>query len=83
MAVAKIQQSLPEAKRDGDAVVSSLSGDLLYSESSTAQATTVLDQIDFIPRLMEKLKVVPDEVVTDLEELRRNRLLLRSHPLET
>jgi Zn-dependent M16 (insulinase) family peptidase len=70
---AKIQQSLPEAKRDGNTVVSSLSGALVHASSSTTQAATVLNQVDFIPRLMEKLKRAPDEVVADMLDLRKYR----------
>lgn len=73
MTAAKIQQSLPEAKRDGNTVVSSLSGALLYAPSSTAQAATVLDQVEFIPHLMERLKTTPEQVVADLEQLRQHR----------
>ena len=71
--VAKIQQSLPEAKRDGNTVVSSLSGTLIYASSSTMQAGSVLNQVEFIPRLMEKLSANPDEVAEDLLSLRRHR----------
>ncbi|KAF8592090.1 hypothetical protein K439DRAFT_1401667 [Ramaria rubella] len=68
---AKIQQSLPEAKRDGNEVVSSLSGGILYASSSTSQAATVLNQVEFNPWLMERLKATPDEVVADMEQFRR------------
>ncbi len=69
--VAKIQQSLPEMKRDGNTVLVSTWHDLIYDESSTERATGVLRQIQFIPTLAKLLQDSPDEVIADLEEIRK------------
>ncbi|THV04852.1 hypothetical protein K435DRAFT_774162 [Dendrothele bispora CBS 962.96] len=70
--VAKIQQSLPELKRDGNTVLGSLWADLLYSEASTSRAGGVLPQIDFIPKLAKQLQEEPDQVLSDFEEIRKH-----------
>ena len=72
VALAKIQQSLPEMKRDGDNVLSSVTTDLLYDENSTMRAGGLLPQIDFIPVLAEKLQTSPETVVKDFEEIRKH-----------
>lgn len=69
--VAKIQQSLPEMKRDGNTVLVSTWHDLIYDESSTERANGVLRQIQFIPTLAKLLQESPDEVIADLEEIRK------------
>jgi len=70
--VAKIQQSLPEMKRDGDNVLQSVSSELLYSESSTSRYQSVLPQMDFVPRLAQQLQDSPEEVIKDFEEIRHH-----------
>ena len=70
---AKIQQSLPEAKRNGDTMVNCLSGELVFEPLSTIRATSVLNQVKYIPHLLEKLKTTPDEVVADMLSLRQHR----------
>ncbi|KAF8527970.1 Metalloenzyme, LuxS/M16 peptidase-like protein [Hysterangium stoloniferum] len=70
--IAKIQQSLPEAKRDGNTMVVSLSGALLHESSSVAQAASVLDLMEFIPSVMAKLKASPEDVVKSLEAVRKH-----------
>ncbi|KZT72760.1 hypothetical protein DAEQUDRAFT_663389 [Daedalea quercina L-15889] len=69
--IAKIQQSLPEMKRDGDTVLGSVSSELLFDETSVSRMTMVLPQTDFIPELAKQLQENPDEVVKDFEEIRR------------
>ncbi|PCH33772.1 hypothetical protein WOLCODRAFT_61455 [Wolfiporia cocos MD-104 SS10] len=69
--IAKIQQALPEMKRDGDNVLSSVSADLLYDESSTSRSGGVLPQIDFIPQLAQRLQQSPEEVIKEFEEIRQ------------
>lgn len=71
--VAKIQQSLPEAKRDGNAVVGALSETMLFSSASSSRAGAVLELMDFIPRLAETLKSSSEEVINNLESLRQHR----------
>ncbi|CAK5280254.1 unnamed protein product [Mycena citricolor] len=69
--IAKIQQSLPEMKRDGNTVLSSLWADLLHDENSTSRAGGILPQIEYIPKLVKRLADSPEEVIADLEEIRR------------
>ncbi|KAF8898648.1 Metalloenzyme, LuxS/M16 peptidase-like protein [Infundibulicybe gibba] len=70
--IAKIQQSLPELKRDGNNVLGSLSADLLYAENSTSRCGGILPQAEFIPKLSKQLQEKPDEVVSAFEEIRRS-----------
>lgn len=69
--MAKIQQSLPEMKRNGSTVLGALWGDLMYSKSSTSLAGGVLAQIDFIPKLSKQLQEDPDAVIADFETIRK------------
>ncbi|KDR85083.1 hypothetical protein GALMADRAFT_233694 [Galerina marginata CBS 339.88] len=69
--LAKIQQSLPEMKRDGSNVLSSLWATLLYAENSTSRSGGVLPQAEFIPRLAKSLQESPDQVIADFEEIRK------------
>ena len=71
--VAKIAQSLPEMKRDGDTVLGSVSAELLYAESSTSRMGGIVPQMDYIPKLVQRLQESPAEVVKDLEEIRSYR----------
>lgn len=70
VSIAKIQQSLPESKRDGNAVVSSASGRLLFDETSSLQANALMTQLEFVPKLAQLIKDDPKKVVKDLEQLR-------------
>ena len=70
VAAAKLQQSLPEMKRDGNTVLTSVNADLLYNESSTGRAGGLLTQMEFVPKLIENLNKNPDEVVKAFEALR-------------
>lgn len=70
VAVAKIQQNLPELKRDGNTVLSSQSSRLLYAQNSTNWATTVFTLMEFIPQLTQRLQNNPDEVIEELEKIR-------------
>jgi len=69
---AKLQQALPEAKRDGNSVAGALSESLLYSNASVSRAGSVLEQIEFIPRLVEDLKSNPEKVVKAMDQLRQH-----------
>ncbi|KAF7347762.1 hypothetical protein MVEN_01533700 [Mycena venus] len=69
--IAKIQQSLPEMKRDGNTVLGSLWADLLYNEASTSRAGGILPQNEFIPNLAKQLAESPEQVIADLQEIRR------------
>ncbi|CCM05163.1 uncharacterized protein FIBRA_07372 [Fibroporia radiculosa] len=70
--IAKVQQSLPELKRDGDTVLSSISSELLYSENSTSRHGGVLPQIKFIPMLAQQLQDSPQDVINDFEAIRKH-----------
>lgn len=69
--IAKIQQSLPEMKRDGNTVLGSVWADLVYDETSTSTAGGLLPQVDFIPKLAQELQETPDKVIADFEEIRK------------
>jgi Zn-dependent M16 (insulinase) family peptidase len=73
VAVAKIQQNLPELKRDGNTVLGAVSTGLLYGPNSTSRAGTLLEQIDFIPKITKKLQDEPDAVVASFEQIRKHR----------
>lgn len=73
ISVAKIQQSLPEQKRDGDTILGSVTAEMLFDETSVSRTTMTLPQAEFIPKLAEQLQQSPDEVVKDFEEIRRHR----------
>jgi Zn-dependent M16 (insulinase) family peptidase len=66
-----MQQSIPEMKRDGSVVASSVWGELLYSENSTSRVASVLSQSEFIPKLVKQLQESPDQVVADFNEIRK------------
>lgn len=68
--LAKIQQSLPELKRDGNTVLNSLWMNMLYNEKSTSRSAGVLSLMEFIPQLTKNLQEKPDEVIKDFEEIR-------------
>ena len=73
VAVAKIQQNIPELKRDGSNVLSSQCAQILYAENSTNRATTVFTLMDFIPQLQQQLQEKPNDVIKKFEELRGYR----------
>ncbi|KAH9486850.1 hypothetical protein JR316_0000915 [Psilocybe cubensis] len=70
--LAKIQQTLPELKRDGNNVLSSLWSTLLYAENSTSSHTGVLPQAELIPKLVKALQETPNDVIADFEEIRKH-----------
>lgn len=72
VAVAKIQQSIPEMKRDGSNVLSSLWATLMHTEKSTSSHAGVLPQSEIIPKLAKALQETPKEVIADFEEIRRH-----------
>lgn len=72
VAVAKIQQALPEYKRDGSNVLASLCSEMLYNEDSVSRSGGILSQMEFIPQLARRLQEEPEKVIADLEEVRRH-----------
>jgi Zn-dependent M16 (insulinase) family peptidase len=69
--VAKIQQTLPELKRDGNNVLDSLWMSTIYGDKNTSRANSVLSQMEFIPSLAQELQSNPDKVITTFEQIRR------------
>jgi hypothetical protein len=69
--IAKIQQSLPEMKRDGSNVLGSLWSEMLFNEDSTTRSGSVLPQVEFIPKLAKELKDDPAKVIADFEQIRK------------
>jgi hypothetical protein len=58
-------------KRDGNTVLGSLWADLLYNETSTSRAGGILPQNEFIPKIAKQLAENPEQVIADLQEIRR------------
>ena len=75
--VAKIQQSLPEMKRNGKTVLSAIASEQLYDETSTARAGNLLKQAEFIPGLIQQLQNEPKKVTEEFELIRKTRELNR------
>ncbi|PKI83996.1 hypothetical protein MVES_002292 [Malassezia vespertilionis] len=68
---AKLQQSLPEQKRDGRAVSWALSRTMLYAaHDSTQLANSVMAQATQVPEIVAQLAAEPQRVVDALETLR-------------
>ena len=78
--LAKIQQSLPEMKRNGSTVLGSLWATLMYNDNSTSRCGGLLPQVEFIPKLSKSLQESPSEVVSDFEEIRKYTKLTLSFP---
>ena len=74
ISAAKLAQSLPELKRDGNNVLSSVWAEMLYDKSSTSLAGAILPQSEFVPKLIQNLQEDPDTVIADFEELRKYRM---------
>ncbi|KAI6153510.1 Metalloenzyme, LuxS/M16 peptidase-like protein [Pisolithus tinctorius] len=70
VSAAKIAQALPELKRDGNNVLSSVWMECHFSANSTSLASAVLSQSEFVPKLIEELRETPDKVIADFEALR-------------
>ncbi|QRW19305.1 AhpC/TSA domain-containing protein [Rhizoctonia solani] len=71
--VAKILQSLPEQKRDGNTIMTAISNSLTFETSkSVSNAGGIITQMEFIPELAKKLQESPDEVVKDMKEFREH-----------
>jgi hypothetical protein len=70
--IAKIQQSLPETKRDGYNVLRSLWADLIYDDNSTSRFGHIIQKANFIPKLAKQLQTSPAEVIADFEEIQKH-----------
>lgn len=69
---AKIQQTLPELKRDGNNVLGSLWMSVVYGDKNTSRANSVLSQMEFIPTLAQELQSNPDKVIDTFEQIRKH-----------
>ncbi|EKM83806.1 hypothetical protein AGABI1DRAFT_124130 [Agaricus bisporus var. burnettii JB137-S8] len=69
---AKIQQTLPELKRDGNNVLGSLWMSVVYGDKNTSRANSVLSQMEFIPTLAQELQSNPDKVIHTFEQIRKH-----------
>ena len=67
--IAKLQQSLPQYKRDGSAIVSGVSTDLTFDASCTARYSTVTGMMEWVPRIAKELKENPREVVQKMKKV--------------
>lgn len=72
MTLAKLQQAIPEMKRDGNTVMSAVWTELLFDERSTSRANGVTTQMDVIPKLIKQLQESPDSLLNDFEEIRKH-----------
>ncbi|KAH0838375.1 Metalloenzyme, LuxS/M16 peptidase-like protein [Lanmaoa asiatica] len=71
VSAAKLAQSLPELKRDGNNVLSSVSAEALFDKSSTSLAGSILSQAEFVPKLIKELQEFPEHVIAAFEKLRK------------
>jgi len=67
--IAKLQQSLPQYKRDGNGVASAVSIDLTFDASCTVRYSTVTGMMDWVPRVAKELKENPKEVVRKMKKV--------------
>ena len=67
--IAKIQQNLPQYKRDGNGVAGAVSTDLTYDASCTARYSTVTGLMEWVPRISKELKENPKEVVQKIKKV--------------
>ncbi|KZW02722.1 hypothetical protein EXIGLDRAFT_732962 [Exidia glandulosa HHB12029] len=72
IAVAKIQQSLPETKRDGQKVQGSILASMINAPSSNSLASHIETQLEFIPKVAQRLQDEPEAVVAELELIRKH-----------
>ncbi|CAE6416736.1 unnamed protein product [Rhizoctonia solani] len=71
--VAKILQSLPEQKRDGNTIMMAISNSLTYkTNKSVSNSGGITTQMEFIPELAKKLQESPDEVIEHMKEFRKH-----------
>lgn len=70
VSVAKIQQNLPELKRDGNTVLGAVTADQIYDSNSTQRSGAVLEQMEFIPKLAQQLQENPEQVVQKFDDIR-------------
>lgn len=73
--ISKIIQSLPEGKRSGRSIASTLSRTMTHDgDKSTNLANSILNSIKEMPALQERLNANPEGVVEDFETIRKTLL---------
>lgn len=72
--LAKVQQSLPEMKRDGNSMSRSVFSDLVYDKTLTSKNAGVMSLMEWIPRVAAE---VQDNVQSVIEKLEKVRTLSR------
>ncbi|KAJ1311433.1 hypothetical protein OPQ81_009922 [Rhizoctonia solani] len=71
--VAKILQSLPEQKRDGNTIMMAVSNSLTFETSkSVSNSGGITTQMEFIPELAKRLQENPEQVIDDMKEFRKH-----------
>jgi len=66
----KMENSISELKRKGSKVVSIIMNSILLNQDSNYHASNMIRQQQFLKSLLKKLDCSPNEVLSDLEELR-------------
>ncbi|KAJ3568798.1 hypothetical protein NP233_g5473 [Leucocoprinus birnbaumii] len=69
--VAKIQQNMPELKRDGSNVLSSLWATVVYGDNNTSTANSVIPQMNFVQNLAQEIQTNPDKTIATFKEIRK------------
>ncbi|CAE6445118.1 unnamed protein product [Rhizoctonia solani] len=71
--VAKLLQSIPEQKRDGDTIMKAISRSLTFEISkSVSKSRDITTQMEFIPKLARRLQEKSEEVITEMKEFREH-----------
>ncbi|CAE7154201.1 unnamed protein product [Rhizoctonia solani] len=71
--VAKILQSLPEQKRDGNTIMTAISNSLTFkTHKSVSNSGGITTQMEFIPELAKKLQETPEEVIEHMRKFREH-----------
>ncbi|CAE6470602.1 unnamed protein product [Rhizoctonia solani] len=71
--VAKILQSLPEQKRDGNTIMMAISNSLTFkTNKSVSNSGGITTQMEFIPELAKKLQENPEEVIGHMKKFREH-----------
>lgn len=68
--VAKIQQNIPELKRDGSNILGSLWSTTVYGGNNTSTTNSVITQMNFIPTLAQELQTDPQKTIATFNEIR-------------
>jgi Zn-dependent M16 (insulinase) family peptidase len=68
--LAKVQQSLPEMKRDGSSMAKSVFSELAYDKTLTSSYAGIISLMEWIPRLAAEVQDNVQNVVEKLEKVR-------------